>query len=107
MRNIERIKEMSSAQLAEFLTEAGAKVPTEFCDVLCPVTKSCIDCEYVGDLGDKQAWKIWLESEYVREEKEDDQKPQEPETVQTDEQGDPKQGSKDEKDPQQDAGRNV
>lgn len=107
MLNIERIKGMPAEQLAEFLADRGAQVPPDFCDEMCKATTDCKDCLYLGPLGDKKAWKIWLEGKYVGKENKDDQKPQEPETVQTDEQDDHKQGSKDEKDPQQDAGRDV
>lgn len=90
MKNIDRIRAMDAAQLAEFLTENGAEVPTEFCDVLCAV-EDCDECGFCGAAGDKEAWKIWLESEYDGEEKEDDQEPQEPESIQTDEQDTPEQ----------------
>ena len=85
MRNIEKIKEMSSDQLAEFLTDRGAQVPPDFCDEMCKATTDCKDCMYLGPQGDKKAWKIWLEEKHVGKENKDDQKPQEPETVQTDE----------------------
>lgn len=107
MRNIERIKGMTAEQLAEFLADRGAQVPPDFCDEMCKATTDCKDCIYLGPLGDKKAWKIWLEEKHVGKENKDDQKPQEPEAVQTDEQDDPEQGSKDEKDLQQDAGRDV
>lgn len=100
MKNIEKIKEMDAAQLAEFLTENGAAVPTEFCDVLCAV-EDCEECRFCGAFGDKEAWKIWLESEYDREEKEDGQEPQEPEKVQADEQGTSEQERKTEEDAEQ------
>lgn len=35
MRNIDRIRAMDADQLADFLVESGAEVPTEFCDILC------------------------------------------------------------------------
>ncbi len=107
MRNIERIRAMDADQLADFLVESGAEVPTEFCDILCVLVEGCEECLFCGPGGDRKAWKIWLESEYDREEKEDGQKPQEPETVQADEQNDSEQAGNDEKDPQQDAGRDV
>ena len=91
MKRIEKIKGMDAAQLAEFLVEQGAEVPTEFCDCLC-FGQSCEGCPYTGEDGDRRAWKEWLESEYDGEEKEDDQEPQEPESIQTDEQGDSEQG---------------
>lgn len=90
MKNIEKFRNMDAAQLAEFLTENGAAVPTEFCDVLCAV-EDCEKCRFGGASGDKEAWKIWLESEYDRKEKENDQKPQKQEVVQADEQGTPEQ----------------
>ena len=89
MKNIERIRAMDAEQLAGFLAESGAPVPTEFCDILC--AEDCMKCLFVGPDGDKKAWKIWLESEYDGEEKEDDQEPQEPEELQTDEQDTPEQ----------------
>lgn len=89
MRNIERIRAMDADQLAEFLVEHGAEVPTEFCDILCE--EDCMKCPFVGPDGDKKAWQTYLESEYDREEKEDDQEPQEPEELQTDEQDTPEQ----------------
>lgn len=87
MRNIDRVRTMDAAQLADFLVDHGAEVPTEFCDCLCE-GESCEECHYVGEEGDRRAWKEWLKSEYDGEEKEDDQEPQEPEIIQTDEQGD-------------------
>ena len=72
MRNIERIRTMDAAQLADFLVDHGAEVPNEFCDGLCE-GESCEECPYVGD---RRAWKEWLESENDGEEKEDDQEPQ-------------------------------
>lgn len=86
MKRIEKIKGMDAARLAEFLVEQGAEVPTEFCDILC--AEDCMKCPFVGPDGDKKAWQTYLESEYGGEEKEDDQEPQEPESIQTDEQGD-------------------
>ena len=87
MRNIDRIRAMDAEQLAGFLVENGAPVPTEFCDILC--AEDCMICPFVGPNGDKKAWQTYLESEYGGEEKEDDQ---EPEELQTDEQGDSEQG---------------
>ena len=89
MLNIERIKRMTAEKLAEFLTDRGAQVPPDFCDEMCKATTDCKDCMYLGPQGDKKAWKIWLEEKYVGKENKDDQEPQEPETIQTDEQGDP------------------
>ena len=89
MKNIERIRAMDAEQLAGFLVENGAPVPTEFCDILC--AEDCMICPFVGPNGDKKAWQTYLESEYDREEKEDGQEPQEPEELQTDEQGTPEQ----------------
>ena len=107
MRNIDRVRTMDAARLAEFLVEQGAEVPTEFCDCLC-FGQSCAGCPYTGEDGDRRAWKEWLESEYDREEKEDGQEPQEPEELQTDEQDTPEQerGTKenDEQDDERDAG---
>ena len=77
MRNIDRVRTMDAAQLADFLVDHGAEVPNEFCDGLCE-GESCEECPYVGEEGDRRAWKEWLESEYDGEEKEDDQEPQEP-----------------------------
>jgi len=90
VRNIDRIRAMDAEQLAGFLAESGAPVPTEFCDILC--AEDCMICPFVGPNGDKKAWQTYLESEYGGEEKEDDQEPQEPEELQTDEQGDSEQG---------------
>ena len=89
MRNIDRIRAMEAEQLAGFLAESGAPVPTEFCDILC--AEDCMICPFVGPNGDKKAWQTYLESEYGGEEKEDDQEPQEPESIQTDEQDTPEQ----------------
>lgn len=89
MKNIERIRAMDAEQLAGFLAESGAPVPTEFCDILC--AEDCMKCPFVGPDGDKKAWQTYLESEYDGEEKEDDQEPQEPEELQTDEQDTPEQ----------------
>lgn len=89
MRNIDRIRAMNAEQLAGFLAESGAPVPTEFCDILC--AEDCMICPFVGPNGDKKAWQTYLESEYDGEEKEDDQEPQEPESIQTDEQDTPEQ----------------
>lgn len=75
MRNIDRIRAMDAEQLAGFLAESGAPVPTEFCDILC--AEDCMICPFVGPNGDKKAWQTYLESEYGGEEKEDDQEPQE------------------------------
>lgn len=61
MRNIERIRAMDAEQLASFLVEHGAEVPTEFCDNLC-FGQSCDGCPYVGEDGDRRAWKEWLEA---------------------------------------------
>lgn len=85
MRNIDRVRTMDATQLADFLVDHGAEVPNEFCDGMCE-GKSCEECPYVGEEGDRRAWKEWLESEYDGEEKEDDQEPPEPESIQTDEQ---------------------
>lgn len=63
MRNIERIRTMDAEQLAGFLVENYAEVPTEFCDVLCAV-EDCDECGFCGPDGEKKAWEIWLESEY-------------------------------------------
>lgn len=106
MRNIEKIKEMDAAQLAEFLTENGAEVPTEFCDVLC-AAEDCEECGFCGASGDKEAWKIWLESEYDRKGKADDQEPQEQEAVQADEQGASEQGSNEKEKDEQGAERSA
>ena len=89
MRNIDRIRAMEAEQLAGFLAESGAPVPTEFCDILC--AEDCMICPFVGPDGDKKAWQTYLESEYDGKEKEDDQEPQEPEELQTDEQDTPEQ----------------
>ena len=62
MRNIDRVRTMDAARLAEFLVEQGAEVPTEFCDGLCE-GENCGECPYVGEEGDRRAWKEWLESE--------------------------------------------
>lgn len=105
MRNIDRIRAMDAEQLAGFLAESGAPVPTEFCDILC--AEDCMICPFVGPNGDKKAWKIWLESEYDGEEKEDDQEPQELENIQTDEQGDIESGSVKKETDQQDAERDA
>ena len=91
MRNIDQVRTMDAAQLADFLVDHGAEVPNEFCDGLCE-GESCEECPYVGEEGDRRAWKEWLESEYDGEEKEDDQESQEPESIQTDEQDTPEQG---------------
>lgn len=90
MRNIDRVRTMDAAQLADFLVDHGAEVPNEFCDGLCE-GESCDECPYVGEEGDRRAWKEWMESKYDGEEKEDDQEPQEPEELQTDEQDTPEQ----------------
>lgn len=99
MRNIDRIRAMDAEQLAGFLAESGAPVPTEFCDILC--AEDCMKCPFVGPDGDKKAWQTYLEIEYDREEKEDDQEPQEPEKVQADEQGTSEQERKTEEDAEQ------
>ena len=104
MRNIERIRTMDAAQLADFLVDHGAEVPTELCDILCAI-EDCDECRFCGVIGNKQAWKIWLESEYDGEEKEDDQEPQEPESIQTDEQGDIEPGGVEKETDQQDSER--
>ena len=91
MRNIERIRAMDAEQLAGFLAESGAPVPTEFCDILC--AEDCMICPFGPTNGDKKAWQTYLESEYGGEEKEDDQEPQTSENVQTDKQGNHEQGS--------------
>ena len=62
-------------------------------------------CPFVGPDGDKKAWQTYLESEYDREEKEDDQEPQEPESIQTDEQGDIEPGGVEKETDQQDSER--
>ena len=100
MRNIDRVRTMDAAQLADFLVDHGAEVPNEFCDGLCE-GENCEECPYVGEEGDRRAWKEWLESEYDREEKEDGQEPQEPEEVQADEQGTSEQERKTEEDAEQ------
>ena len=105
MRNIERIRAMDADQLADFLVESGAEVPTEFCDILCVLVEGCEECLFCGPCGDRKAWKIWLESEYDGEEKEDDQEPQEPESIQTDEQGDIEPGGVEKETDQQDSER--
>lgn len=91
MRNIDRVRTMDAAQLADFLVDHGAEVPNEFCDGLCE-GESCEECPYVGEEGDRRAWKEWLESEYDGEEKEDDQEPQEPAWIQAHEQNTREQG---------------
>lgn len=100
MRNIDRVRTMDATQLADFIVDHGAEVPNEFCDGMCE-GKSCEECPYVGEEGDRRAWKEWLESEYDREEKEDGQEPQEPEKVQADEQGTSEQERKTEEDAEQ------
>lgn len=92
MKNIEKIKEMDSAKLADFLVESGAEVPADFCDIVC-LADSCKECKFCGVAGIREAWKTWLESEYDWEEKEDDQESQEQETIQSNEQDTPEQGS--------------
>ena len=57
MRNIERIRTMDAAQLADFLVDHGAEVPNEFCDGLCE-GESCEECPYVGEEGDRRAWSL-------------------------------------------------
>ena len=104
MRNIDRVRTMDAAQLADFLVDHGAEVPNEFCDGLCE-GESCEECPYVGEEGDRRAWKEWLESENDGEEKEDDQEPQEPEELQTDEQGDIEPGGVEKETDQQDSER--
>lgn len=61
MRNIDRIRAMDAEQLASFLVEHGAEVPTEFCDNLC-FGQSCDGCPYVGEDGDRRAWEEWMEA---------------------------------------------
>lgn len=102
MKNIEKIKEMDSAKLADFLVESGAEVPADFCDIVC-LADSCKECKFCGVAGIRKAWKTWLESEYDWEEKEDDQEPQEPESIQTDEQGDIEPGGVEKETDQQDS----
>jgi hypothetical protein len=104
MKRIEKIKGMDAAQLTDFLVDHGAEVPNEFCDGLCE-GESCEECPYVGEEGDRRAWKEWLESEYDGEDKEDDQEPQEPESIQTDEQGDIEPGGVEKETDQQDSVR--
>lgn len=62
MKNIETIRDMNAEQLADFLVDHGAGVPNEFCDGLCE-GENCGECPYVGEEGDRRAWKEWLESE--------------------------------------------
>ena len=62
-------------------------------------------CPFVGPDGDKKAWQTYLESEYDREEKEDGQESQEPEELQTDEQGDIEPGGVEKETDQQDSER--
>ena len=54
MRNIDRVRTMDAAQLADFLVDHGAEVPNEFCDGLCE-GESCDECPYVGEEGDRRA----------------------------------------------------
>lgn len=60
MKNIERIRAMDAEQLAGFLVENGAPVPTEFCDIVC-TGEDCEKCGFLGVAGEKEAWKLWLE----------------------------------------------
>jgi hypothetical protein len=99
-----KMKNMTLDQLADFLVDHGAEVPNEFCDGLCE-GESCEECPYVGEEGDRRAWKEWLESEYDGKEKEDDQEPQEPESIQTDEQGDIEPGGVEKETDQHDSER--
>ena len=62
MRNIDRIRAMDAEQLAGFLVENGAPVPTEFCDIVC-TGEDCERCGFLGEAGDKGAWKLWLEKD--------------------------------------------
>lgn len=62
MRNIDRIRAMDAEQLAGFLVENGALVPTEFCDIVC-TGEDCERCGFLGEAGDKGAWKLWLEKD--------------------------------------------
>lgn len=62
MKNIERIRAMDAEQLAGFLVENGAPVPTEFCDIVC-TGEDCERCGFWGEAGDKGAWKLWLEKD--------------------------------------------
>lgn len=62
MKNIERIRAMDAEQLAGFLVENGAPVPTEFCDIVC-TGEDCERCGFLGEAGDKGAWKLWLEKD--------------------------------------------
>lgn len=56
MKNIEKIKEMDSAKLADFLVESGAEVPADFCDIVC-LADSCKECKFCGVAGIREAVK--------------------------------------------------
>lgn len=62
MRNIERIRDMDTEQLVDFLVETGAELPPDFCDIFCQI-ENCDSCRFCGDNGDKEAWRVWLEKD--------------------------------------------
>lgn len=58
MKNIDRIRAMSTEKLAEWLDECGAE-PLDFCET-CNLDIKCEDCP---DEDWKQIWMKWLERE--------------------------------------------
>ena len=63
---IDQLRSMNADELAAYLVERCAEVPPEFCKAMCDRPDdpgNCEGCKYVGEDGDRIAWKTWLERE--------------------------------------------
>ncbi len=59
MKNIDRLRQMSTKDLAAFLDDCGAETPPDICDY-CDGCQNGEDCKYQSD---GTAWENWLERE--------------------------------------------
>ena len=68
MKNIDRVKSLTSEELAMLLVSVCAETPVEFCTEVCK-EKDCVQvdrCHYKGIEGETRAWTEWLEHDESR-----------------------------------------
>ena len=61
VKNIDRLRQMNTDQLAHFLTDSNADTPLDFCqgcEHYLGEEYDCPECEYNDD---EKAWRAWLE----------------------------------------------
>lgn len=68
MKNIDRLKILTSEELAMLLVSVCAETPVEFCTEVCGEKDCAIAdrCQYEGVEGETRAWTEWLEHEESR-----------------------------------------